>query len=209
MSPYFKPSTPHRPKVAKVANRVRIIGGTWRSRAIEFPDADGLRPTANRVRETLFNWLGQTLHDKHCLDLFSGSGALGFEAASRGATEVLMLETQSAAVGGLKTNQKKLAATQCRIVAIDALTFLHRNNQKFDIVFIDPPFASNLMRAVLSKLPGCLAEAGVAYAEWCVPLSDELANIADTPLEITKHGKAGAVHFALLRLASSYHPPPI
>ena len=77
---------------AKVTNRVRIIGGTWRSRVIEFADAESLRPTANRVRETLFNWLGQSLHGKRCLDLFAGSGALGFEAASRGAAEVVMLE---------------------------------------------------------------------------------------------------------------------
>ena len=84
----------------KAPNQVRIIGGLWRSRVIEFPDTVGLRPTPDRVRETLFNWLGQRLDEKICLDLFAGSGALGFEALSRGATEVVMIEQSSAVAGG-------------------------------------------------------------------------------------------------------------
>ena len=197
---HFKSSEPRKPKVAKVPNRVRIIGGAWRSRVIEFGDAEGLRPTANRVRETLFNWLGQTLHGKRCLDLFSGSGALGFEAASRGAAEVVMLDLHRAAVDALKTNQQKLAATTCRVVAVDALKFIDGNDEKFDIVFVDPPFTSGLMATVLKKLPVILRDDGVVYAEWGVPIAELLANLPDSPWKIAKQGRAGAVHFALLRI---------
>ena len=202
MSRHFKPSEPRKPKAAKVTNRVRIIGGRWRSRVIEFAnaDAEGLRPTANRVRETLFNWLGQTLEGKRCLDLFSGSGALGFEAASRGATEVVMLEVHRDAIAALKRSQQKLAATSCRVIGIDALEFLEDRREKFDIVFVDPPFASDLMLAVLKKLPGTLGPGGVVYAEWGLPIAEVLGNLPGQPWEIAKQGKAGAVHFALLRV---------
>jgi 16S rRNA (guanine966-N2)-methyltransferase len=201
MSRHFMPSDPRKPKATKVANRVRIIGGTWRSRVIEFPDADGLRPTANRVRETLFNWLGQTLQGKRCLDLFSGSGALGFEAASRGATETVMLENHRDALDALKENRQKLAATSCRVVATDALKYLDVCQEKFDIVFADPPFASGLMPAILAKLPEILGEKGVVYAEWGEPIENVLATLPAARWEIAKQGKAGAVHFALIKIS--------
>ncbi len=200
MPQHFKPSAQRKPKPAKVANRIRIIGGAWRSRVIEFPDADGLRPTANRARETLFNWLGQTLHGTRCLDLFSGSGALGFEAASRGAAEVVMLEINRAVVDALKSNQQKLDATSCRVVAADALKFLDNAHEKFDIVFVDPPFGSCLLASVLEKCPAHLASDGVVYAEWAVPIADVIASLPDAQWEIVKQGRAGAVHFALLRI---------
>ena len=209
MPVHSKPSASRRLKSSNVANRVRLIGGTWRSRMIEFPDADGLRPTASRVRETLFNWLGQSLHGKHCLDLFSGSGALGFEAASRGATKVVMLETQPAAILALKENQRKLEATMCRIAAIDALKFLCTAIQKFDVVFVDPPFASSLMVPVLRELTASLAEDAMVYTEWHMPIGEVLANLPEVGWEVVKKGRAGAVHFALLRLAASYHETPI
>ena len=200
MPVHFKPSGPRKPTPVKVNNRVRLIGGTWRSRVIEFPDADGLRPTANRVRETLFNWLGQTLHGKRCLDLFSGSGALGFEAASRGATDVVMLEVNRNALMTIATNKQKLAATTCHVVAMDALKYLDSGQQKFDIVFVDPPFASGLMEAVLTKLPEYLLADGTVYAEWGLPIADVLVNLPIAHWEIVKQGRAGAVHFAMLRL---------
>ena len=200
MPQHFKPSVTRKPKPAKAPNRIRIIGGAWRSRVIEFPDADGLRPTANRARETLFNWLGQTLHGKRCLDLFSGSGALGFEAASRGAAEVVMLENNRAVVDALKSNQQKLAATSCRVVAVDALNFLDHAHEKFDIVFVDPPFTSGLMASVMKKLAPHLAIDGVVYAEWAVPIADVLVTLPEAQWEIVKQGRAGAVHFALLRI---------
>jgi 16S rRNA (guanine966-N2)-methyltransferase len=197
---HFKPSNTRKPKAPKGAQRVRIIGGTLRSRVVTFADIDGLRPTANRVRETLFNWLGQTLQGKRCLDLFSGSGALGFEAASRGAAESVMLELERAAIMALQANQQKLSATVCRIVAMDALKFLDSTNEKFDIVFVDPPFASNLMSVVLQKLPPHLLDDAHVYAEWGAPIADVIAALPVQQWQIAKQGRAGAVHFALLRL---------
>ena len=200
MPSHFKPTGPRKPTPPKVANRVRLIGGTLRSRVIDFPDIAGLRPTANRVRETLFNWLGQTLHGKRCLDLFSGSGALGFEAASRGADTVVMLEVHAAAAVAMKSNQQKLAATACRVVAMDVFRFLEICEEKFDIVFVDPPFASNLLGPVLMKLPSKLEPGGAVYAEWSEPIADVLTALPGAPWKIAKQGKAGTVHFALLTL---------
>ena len=205
---HFKPSASRRPNSSNLANRVRLIGGNWRSRIIEFPDADGLRPTASRVRETLFNWLGQSLSGKRCLDLFSGSGALGFEAASRGAVEVVMLETQPTALLALKENQKKLEARMCRIVAKDALRFLSTAIQKFDVVFVDPPFGSNLMASVLLALPKSLTKDAMVYAEWHAPITEVLANLSHVGWEVVKMGRAGAVHFALLQLAANQQQTP-
>ena len=179
-------------------NRVRIIGGEWRSRVIEFPDALGLRPTPDRVRETVFNWLGQTLANQHCLDLFAGSGALGFEAASRGAASVTMVEQDRAAADALTHNQTKLTATTCKIVRGDALKFIAISKEKFDVIFVDPPFASQLMPQLLPQLANKLTPGGVIYAEWGEPLANLLAQHPVVGLSIVKQGKAGAVHFALL-----------
>lgn len=182
------------------ANRVRIIGGEWRSRVIEFPDAEGLRPTANRIRETLFNWLGQTLHGKRCLDLFAGSGALGFEAASRGAPEVVMVENNRVAIQALKKNQEKLKATQCRLIPQSVTEFLAMNHEKFDVVFLDPPFGSGLMETLLGQLETHLAADGVVYAEWGQPIEEVMLTNPQSDWQLAKHGKAGAVHFGLLSI---------
>jgi len=182
-------------------NRIRIIGGEWRSRVIEFPDAEGLRPTANRVRETLFNWLGQTLHDKRCLDLFAGSGALGFEAASRGAAAVVMIENNGLAMQALKTNKEKLAASQCRLMLQDAKEFLARDREQFDVVFLDPPFATGLLAPLLEQLAPHLSAQGVVYVEWGQPIDGVISIIREVDWQVAKQGKAGAVHFALLSIA--------
>ena len=182
-------------------NRIRIIGGEWRSRVIEFPDAEGLRPTANRVRETLFNWLGQTLHDKRCLDLFAGSGALGFEAASRGAAAVVMIENNGLAMQALKTNKEKLAASQCRLMLQDAKEFLARDREQFDVVFLDPPFATGLLAPLLEQLASHLSAQGVVYVEWGQPIDGVISTIREVDWQVAKQGKAGAVHFALLSIA--------
>src|SRR5512134_216652 len=105
-------------------NRIRIIGGLWRSRMIQFPDLPGLRPTPDRVRETLFNWLGQDLAGRHCLDLYAGSGALGFEALSRGAEKVVMVERDRRTVQSLRDNAARLGAANLEVAATDALQFL-------------------------------------------------------------------------------------
>lgn len=127
-------------------NKIKIIGGNWRSRQIEVLDALGLRPTPNRVRETLFNWLQGDIFNAHCLDLFAGSGALSFEAASRGAKSVVQIENNAQVCDVLKANAKKLGATQIQTVQTDTLTFLAKPPQTpFDIVFLDPPFGLDLV----------------------------------------------------------------
>jgi len=182
-------------------NRVRIIGGLWRSRIIEFPDVPGLRPTPDRVRETLFNWLGQTMVEKHCLDLFAGSGVLGFEAASRGAHSVTLVESAHSAIEALRRNQERLGASQCQVIAQDAIKMLEILNGKFDVIFIDPPFSSDYMPAVLSKLGDCMNPGGRVYAEWREPLVKVIAQFPGSGWTVLRAGQAGAVHFALLSRA--------
>lgn len=126
-----------------MANQVRIIGGVWRSRLLHFADAPGLRPTPSRVRETLFNWLQFDIIGCRCLDLFAGSGALGFEAASRGAKRVVMVEQNPQVYSCLATNAAKLSATQVQLVNLDASCYLQTPAEPFDLVFLDPPFATD------------------------------------------------------------------
>src|SRR5882672_2237424 len=118
-------------------NRVRIIGGKWRSRIVRFPPRPQIRPTPDRVRETLFNWLGQRLDGLACLDLFAGSGALGFEAASRGAARVVLVENDRAAFASLQKAKELLAADRIETVLEDALRFLATSKERFDVVFLD------------------------------------------------------------------------
>jgi 16S rRNA (guanine966-N2)-methyltransferase len=125
---------------------LKIIGGQWRSRQIDVLDADGLRPTPNRVRETLFNWLQADIFNSRCLDLFAGSGALSFEAASRGAKNVVQIENNLAACVALKANVEKLDATQVHTIQADALAYLTKPPpHQFDVIFIDPPFGLDLV----------------------------------------------------------------
>jgi 16S rRNA (guanine966-N2)-methyltransferase len=124
-----------------VSNKLRIIGGDWRSRCITFVDAPGLRPTPARVRETVFNWLRNDIIGSRCLDLYAGSGALGFEAASRGAKSVIQVENNTLACRALKENTTRLAADQIKIVQSDVFRYLAGDTEVFDVVFIDPPFA--------------------------------------------------------------------
>jgi 16S rRNA (guanine966-N2)-methyltransferase len=175
-----------------VANRVRIIGGQYRRRLLDFPDADGLRPTPDRVRETLFNWLGQDLPGWTCLDLFAGSGALGFEAASRGAARVVMIERDAKAIRALEHNRATLGANQLDILRVDALAWLANNREAFDLIFVDPPFDSGLAVSVLPELSAHLKSGGQAYIEQATPV------VAPPGLIIQRSGRAGRSHFALL-----------
>ncbi len=127
------------------SGRLRIVGGTWRGRKLPIPDQPGLRPTTDRVRETLFNWLAPIMPGARCLDCFAGSGALGLEAASRGATEVVMLERAGAVVRQLLANVGTLEAGQVSVVRGDALGWLAGAGRRFDVVFLDPPFADGLL----------------------------------------------------------------
>ncbi len=192
---------------SRARNRVRIVGGAWRSRLIEFPDTPGLRPTPDRVRETLFNWLGQTLHDKRCLDLFAGSGALGFEAASRGAAEVFMIENDRDAHASLADNRSKLDAVSCRIVRADALAWLAGAPGGFDIAFVDPPFASGLLPRVLPLLQDKMNPGGLIYVEWGEPPAG-LLNAPGLTLGVVKEGRAGMAFFALLSAQQTPAGPP-
>ncbi len=166
-----------------------------RSRLISFPDVTGLRPTPDRVRETLFNWLGQTLYGRTCLDLFAGSGALGFEAASRGAERVVMVEKNPAAVRALQDNLKKLGCGNVFVRAQDGLEFALRDEKRYDVIFLDPPFQSGYLPRLLEILPPRLNESGVMYVESGVGLD------IPPPWQTVKSGKAGQVHFRLLQVA--------
>ncbi|WP_249605094.1 16S rRNA (guanine(966)-N(2))-methyltransferase RsmD [Chromobacterium sp. IRSSSOUMB001] len=174
-------------------NTVRIIGGEYRRRLLPFPDAQGLRPTPDRVRETLFNWLGQQLYGKSCLDLFAGSGALGFEAASREARRVVMVEKSRTVAESLKANRLLLSAASIDVAQFDALAYLKVCRERFDVVFVDPPFDSDLLAQVLPMLAQVMSEDGLAYIEsrrW----PEELPG-----WEVLKRAKAGQVHYGLLR----------
>ena len=160
---------------------------------LRFPDALGLRPTPDRVRQTLFNWLGQELHGQHCLDLFAGSGALGFEAASRYAASVTLVEQNPAVHRALIDNAAMLKAQQVRIQRMDALQFLAQDTQRFDVIFLDPPFGQGWLPKLLPLLPDHLAEDGVVYAEGELQLQE------GDGWQVLKHGKAGAVHYHLLK----------
>ena len=119
---------------------VRVIAGKWRRRRLKVVDAGGLRPTPDRVRETLFSWLGPSLEESRCLDLFAGTGALGFEAASRGAAQVVMVEQDRQAVEALRAGCAALGANEIQVVQADALDWLNTGGDTFDIIFLDPPF---------------------------------------------------------------------
>ena len=147
------------------ANEVRIIGGAWRSRRIRFAAHAELRPTPDRVRETLFNWLGQDLTGFSCLDLFAGSGALGFEAASRGAARVVMVERDRAAHAALVANREALDARQVEVVRSDALEFVRGDAHRYDVVFLDPPFAADYRARLIPLLPARLKPGACVYYE--------------------------------------------
>lgn len=174
-------------------NTVRIGAGEWRSRLLQFPDAEGLRPTPDRVRQTVFNWLGQDLTGKTCLDLFAGTGVMGFEALSRNAKSVVMIELAKVPYQALLKNQSILIATAAKIVQQDALQFLAKNQQKFDVIFCDPPYQKQWMDKLLPLLCGHLAKDGLLYAE------AEYAIESNAQWDVVKHGKAGNVYYHLLK----------
>lgn len=173
-------------------NRVRIIGGAWRSRLVHFPAFDALRPSPDRVRETLFNWLGQDLTGLACLDLFAGSGVLGFEAASRGAARVVMVEKDRVAAQALRENAVRLGAQAVEVAQADVLAYLRHEVRRFDVVFMDPPFSRDWLPEVLPAVAACLADDARVYVESGRPLT------ADAPWRMLREQRAGRVHFHLL-----------
>jgi 16S rRNA (guanine966-N2)-methyltransferase len=169
--------------------KIRIIAGEYRGRRLSVPDRPGLRPTPDRVRETLFNWLGQSLEGLSCLDLFAGSGALGFEAASRGAARVVMVEQDRAVFDLLKKARDQIGARQVEVVLGDAFAYLRRM-QSFDVVFLDPPFGQNALPTVFRQLKP--ATGMRVYVEAEEPFT------ADPGWGELKRARAGQVSYQLL-----------
>jgi 16S rRNA (guanine966-N2)-methyltransferase len=180
-----------------VQNKLRIIGGEWRSRVITFADGPDLRPTPARVRETLFNWLQEDIAGSRCLDLFSGSGALGFEAASRGAKNVTLVENNPQACQKLHANIALLKAKQIQVVNGDVQRFLMGNAETFDLVFLDPPFAQHCAVDVCHSLEanGWLQKNAKVYVE--IPAKLALQGLPPH-WQILRHKTAGDVGYHLL-----------
>jgi 16S rRNA (guanine966-N2)-methyltransferase len=176
----------------RTRNKLRIVGGVWRSRVVTFAPVADLRPTPDRVRETLFNWLGQDLTGKTCLDLFAGSGALGFEAASRGATRVVMVERDRDAYRALLASAAALDACAVELRHADALEFLRTDGGSYDVVFLDPPFRTDYLPQVLPALIPRLSSRAMIHVE--APQAPKLL----PGLEVRRSGKAGAVTHQLL-----------
>jgi len=185
-----------RPAARGAPHRVRIVGGTWKRTPLVVPDVPGLRPTPDRVRETLFNWLGQSLDGKSCLDPFAGSGALGLEAASRGARRVVMVERDRTALAAIRAAIERLQATQVELVAgdaFDAIAHLARAGERFDLVLLDPPFGEGLAERVLPLLPALLAPGARVYVETGTRFD------APAGWRVERAERAGNVHYHLLR----------
>lgn len=181
-------------KARGAAHEVRIIGGAWKRSKLPVADRPGLRPTPDRVRETLFNWLGQDLTGWRCLDAFAGSGALGFEAASRGAATVVLLERDAAVTKSLERTAQRLQAEAVRVECADALGWMPRAEAAaYDLVFIDPPFDSGLHDAAVRAAQRLVAANGFIYVE-----SRATDVAAPSGLQVFRKGRAGAVHFQLL-----------
>jgi 16S rRNA (guanine(966)-N(2))-methyltransferase RsmD len=178
---------------------IRIIGGQYKRTKLPVPDKPGLRPTPDRVRETVFNWLGQDLTGWRCIDVFAGTGALGFEAASRGADQVLLCEQDAALVTRLKALQLKLQAAMVQVERGDGIALLRRQSSgSQQLVFLDPPFDSPLFEGALKAAAQVVAEPGYVYLEAPKAWDDEA--LAAYGLKVHRSGKAGAVFFHLLVL---------
>jgi len=190
-------------------SEVRIVGGRWRGRKVRFPDVPGLRPSPDRVRETLFNWLMPVMQGARVLDLFAGSGVLGFEALSRGAAEAVLVEHHRDAARQLRDSAAALGADQAQVVEADALAWLMAQRGPFDVVFLDPPFGTGLQHEALGRLdrPGVLSPGAFVYLE---------RSAADGPpvlppgWSLHRSGRAGDVgyYLATTREAGSVGRPP-
>ena len=190
---------PHNPvPKGQPSHEVRIIGGQWRRTRLKVIDKPGLRPTPDRVRETLFNWLGQDLNGWRCVDAFAGTGALGLEAASRGASHVLMLEQDPVLVSALQAHVLRLQAGMVQVQRGDAITALQRLPAgSVDLVFIDPPFDGPWFESALKAAAAAVPLGGWVYLEAPVAWTDEALGVWG--LKVERHLKAGAVHAHLLQ----------
>jgi 16S rRNA (guanine966-N2)-methyltransferase len=196
-----KPAAPKKPVGAPAragAGEVRIIGGQWKRTKLPVADKPGLRPTPDRVRETLFNWLGQDLSGWRCLDAFAGTGALGFEAASRGAKEVALIEQDAALVAQLKKIKDQLKADAVQVQRGDGIAALKQwPAGSADLVFLDPPFDAKLFDAALRAAVHAVAVGGYIYLE--APSASQEDQLTALGLTLHRHLKAGTVHAHLLQ----------
>jgi 16S rRNA (guanine966-N2)-methyltransferase len=198
-TPKSAPKRPPRPRAVQ-SHEVRIIGGMWRRTKLKVADKPGLRPTPDRVRETVFNWLGQDLSGLRCLDAFAGTGVLGFEAASRGAASVQLVELNSALVDDLKKTQSQLQASAVQVLRGDGVAALRQAApDSLDVVFIDPPFDAPLFEPALGACARAVAPEGLVYLEAPTRWTDEL--LSSMGLVVYRYLKAGAVHAHLLKRA--------
>jgi 16S rRNA (guanine966-N2)-methyltransferase len=184
------------------SNSVRIIGGSWRGRRIRFPSAAELRPTPDRVRETLFNWLQGVIGDARCLDLFAGSGALGLEALSRGAAEVVFVEREPRVAAALKETIATLGGDRGRVLTADAFRYLAGASRSFDVIFLDPPFAQGRLAELCKLLEhgGWLAPRAYIYLECAA--RDGIPPLPE-PWERVRETRAGEVRGVLARRAAA------
>jgi 16S rRNA (guanine966-N2)-methyltransferase len=187
-------STPAPSRSVSGPGKVRIIGGQWKRTPISVPNVQGLRPTPDRVRETVFNWIGPSIKGLECLDLFGGSGALGFEAASRGAARVVVVESNRQAIQAMSQLKDKLKAQQIELLQADAFLVLHRlPANSLDMVFLDPPFGQGLIQKVWPLLTRPLKAQARVYVEAEAPFE------AESPFISMKTERAGQVYYHLLQ----------
>jgi len=179
--------------------RLRIVAGNWRSRLLDIADVPGLRPTSARIRETLFNWLGPRIHGARCLDLFAGTGALGLEALSRGAGSGVFVENSMPAVNALNANIETLGAEEAVVRQMDALDYLNGENvERFDLVFLDPPFATDMIDEVCRLL----AEREMLANDACIYIEQDQSKAKPRlpqGWEVLKNKTAGNVRYMLVR----------
>ena len=189
------------PKNAKRVGVIRLIAGQWRGRKLPVLPLTGLRPTPDRVRETLFNWLQGDLYQARCLDLFAGSGALGFEAISRGAANVVMVEKNRLAAQQLADNITLLKTEQIQLQQGDAYDYLKITSQTFDIIFLDPPFHNNHIEALLAEIMQrkLLNPQGLIYLEYESEIALDLSKWSLKPIKQTQAGQSQAVLLSYLR----------
>ena len=177
----------------RLTSHIRIIGGQWRRRLVRFPAQSALRPTPDRVRETLFNWLGQDLSELTTLDLFAGSGALSFESLSRGASRAVAVDTSREAVAALRENAALLGAQGLEAHRANALEFLAGESRRFEVIYLDPPFDEEWLPRLWPMLPPRLSAGGWLYVEQPREVDPPAGCL------IAHHRKAGRVHYHLLR----------
>lgn len=193
-----KPSGKRPASKSPTQSKLRIIGGEWRSRQLPIPNIEGLRPTTDRVRETVFNWLNFEIPGASCLDLFCGSGALGFEALSRGAKDCTFVELNRSVSEQITTNLKTLNANNAQVVHGDAATFLRQAPTPFDVIFLDPPFRKDLLEQVIPAIAaaGWIKPQGYIYIE---RESEKALDFLPDNWQLEKEKVAGQLTFALYR----------